>query len=222
MQKEKINFRLGRTPMVKPNIIVLTEADGRKAVIFPKYRPAADIAHAEVAKEGEVLELEGIWGTDKKTGKPQFYVDKAFNANIEEESILTEEQRQILEESYNDPEYQAWAASPDGIVNGFAAKPTINISQIPKHQDIIKSMDDNFYPMPLMPNDPYSINPEVDFNESDKIKTFTVKDRLFYSDGIFFWEKDNNVFRQKIIMTPILIKEYEKAISDPMDLLAIY
>lgn len=85
MPTEVINFRLAKQPLIKEKIIVLEEADGRKAVIFPMYREKHDIAHAEIAKEGEVLELTGKWGTDKKTGKPQFYVDKAYNAQISKE-----------------------------------------------------------------------------------------------------------------------------------------
>ena len=85
MPTEVINFRLGKQPLVKEKIIVLEEADGRKAVIFPMYREKHEIAHAEVAKTGEVLELTGKWGTDKKTGKPQFFVDKAYNAQIAKE-----------------------------------------------------------------------------------------------------------------------------------------
>lgn len=80
MAAETIKFRLGKNPLVKEKIIILEEADGRKAVIFPQYRIKEDIEHAEVAKEGEVLELTGKWGTDKKTNAPQFFVDKAFNA----------------------------------------------------------------------------------------------------------------------------------------------
>ena len=85
MPTEVINFRLAKQPLIKEKIIVLEEADGRKAVIFPMYRLKDDIIHAEVAKKGEVLELTGKWGTDKKTGKPQFFVDKAYNAQISKE-----------------------------------------------------------------------------------------------------------------------------------------
>ena len=86
MPTETITFRLGKQPLIREKIIVLEEADGRKAVIFPMYREKHDIAHAEIAKSGEVLELTGKWGTDKKTGQPQFYVDRAFNAALEKET----------------------------------------------------------------------------------------------------------------------------------------
>ena len=85
MPAEVINFRLGKQPLVKEKIIVLEEADGRKAVIFPQYRLKEEIEHAEIAKTGEVLELTGKWGTDKRTGNPQFFVDKAYNAAINKE-----------------------------------------------------------------------------------------------------------------------------------------
>ena len=75
MLKETIKFTLGKQPLIKEKIIILEEADGGKAVIFPMYREKADYAHAEVAAIGEVLELTGKWGTDKKTNAPQFYVD---------------------------------------------------------------------------------------------------------------------------------------------------
>jgi hypothetical protein len=222
--KEVITFRLGQNPLVKPNIIILTEADGRKAIIFPQYRPVEDISHAEVAKAGEVLELEGIWGTDKKTGKPQFYVDKAFNAKIEEVSFYTEEQQQILDEAAMDPEYQAWKASENGIITESPAKLNIKIDKykMPTKEQILQSMEDNFYPMPLMPNDPYAINPEVDFIESDKIKTFIHKNRVFYSDGFFFWEKNNPAIRQKLIMSSEVVEIYKKATTDIINLFPIY
>ena len=85
MTTETIKFRLGKNPLIKEKIIVLEETDGRKAVIFPQYRVKEEIEHAEVAKEGEVLQLTGKWGTDKKTNKPQFLVDSAYNATYEKE-----------------------------------------------------------------------------------------------------------------------------------------
>jgi hypothetical protein len=81
MAAETIKFRLGKNPLIKEKIIILEETDGRKAVIFPQYRIKEEIEHAEVAKEGELLELTGKWGTDKKTGAPQFFVDKAYNTS---------------------------------------------------------------------------------------------------------------------------------------------
>ena len=86
MLKETIKFKLGKAPLVREKIIVLEEADGSKAVIFPQYRLKEEIEHAEIAKLGEVLELTGKWGTDKKTGNPQFFVDKAYNAELSKES----------------------------------------------------------------------------------------------------------------------------------------
>lgn len=82
MAAETIKFRLAKNPLVKEKIIILEEADGRKAVIFPQYRVKEEIEHAEIAKEGEVLELTGKWGTDKRTNAPQFFVDKAYNAKF--------------------------------------------------------------------------------------------------------------------------------------------
>ena len=80
MAAETIKFRLGKNPLIKEKIIILEETDGRKAVIFPQYRIKEEIQHAEVAKEGELLELTGKWGVDKKSGAPQFFVDSVFNA----------------------------------------------------------------------------------------------------------------------------------------------
>ena len=85
MTTETIKSRLGKNPLIKEKITVLEETDGRKAVIFPQYRVKEEIEHAEVAKEGEVLQLTGKWGTDKKTNKPQFLVDSAHNATYEKE-----------------------------------------------------------------------------------------------------------------------------------------
>lgn len=85
MPTETMQFRLAKNPLVKETIIVLEEVDGRKAIIFPKYRIKEEYEHAEIAKEGEVLELTGKWGVDKKTGAPQFFVDKAFNAAYQKE-----------------------------------------------------------------------------------------------------------------------------------------
>ena len=81
MAAETIKFRLGKNPLIKEKIIILEETDGRKAVIFPQYRIKEEFEHAEVAKEGEVLELKGKWGVDKKSGAPQFFVDSAYNAS---------------------------------------------------------------------------------------------------------------------------------------------
>ena len=85
MTAEKLTFKLGKNPLVKDKIIVLEEADGSKAVIFPQYRQKEEIEHAEIAKAGETLDLTGKWGTDKKTGKPQFFVDTAYNAAYQKE-----------------------------------------------------------------------------------------------------------------------------------------
>ncbi len=187
MPTEVINFRLGKQPLVKEKIIVLEEADGRKAVIFPMYREKHEIAHAEVAKTGEVLELTGKWGTDKKTGKPQFFVDKAFNAQIAKEEKVIE---------------------PVNINTGL---PQVTSSfKLPKLKDIKAAMDANYWPGPLFPGDPYAVNPEVDFTESNKIKTFVVTDKIFYTDSIFVWQKDNPQVRQKIILTEKLREEYLK------------
>jgi hypothetical protein len=88
MAAETIKFRLGKNPLVKEKIIILEETDGRKAVIFPQYRIKEDIQHAEVAKEGEVLDLTGKWGVDKKSGAPQFFVDSAYNAAYTEPYVF--------------------------------------------------------------------------------------------------------------------------------------
>lgn len=85
MTAEKVFFTLAKDPLVKEKIIILEETDGRKAVIFPQYRAKEDIEHAELAKAGEVLELTGKWGTDKRTNAPQFFVDTAFNAKLQKE-----------------------------------------------------------------------------------------------------------------------------------------
>jgi hypothetical protein len=91
MAAETIKFRLGKNPLVKEKIIILEETDGRKAVIFPQYRIKEEIEHAEVAKEGEVLELTGKWGVDKKSGAPQFFVDKAYNAKYNDSKPWVEQ-----------------------------------------------------------------------------------------------------------------------------------
>ena len=88
MAAETIKFRLGKNPLVKEKIIILEETDGRKAVIFPQYRIKEEFEHAEVAKEGEVLELKGKWGVDKKSGAPQFFVDSAYNASYSEPFVF--------------------------------------------------------------------------------------------------------------------------------------
>jgi len=179
MPTEVINFRLAKQPLIKEKIIVLEEADGRKAVIFPMYREKHEIAHAEIAKSGEVLELTGKWGVDKKTGKPQFFVDKAHNAKAAKEEKTAE------------PE-------------------TTTSFKLPKLKDIKAAMDANYWPGPLFAGDPYAVNPAVDFIESDKIKTFTVGEKIFYTDSIFVWQKDNPQVRQKIILTEKLREEYLK------------
>jgi hypothetical protein len=187
MPTETINFRLAKQPLIKEKIIVLEEANGSKAVIFPMYREKHDIEHAEVAKEGEVLELTGKWGTDKKTGKPQFYVDSAHSAKIAKEVTAVT------------------AIAPVDINTGQPHKATV-----PKLKDIKAAMDKNFYPGPLFPGDPYAINPEVDFKESDKVKIFSIADRTFYTDAILVWEKGNNNMRNKMVLAGKLREEYLK------------
>lgn len=185
MPTETIKFRLGKQPLIKEKIIVLEEADGRKAVIFPMYREKVEIQHAEIAKEGEILELTGKWGMDKKTGKPQFYVDKAFNAKVAKEEKTAE---------------------PVDINTGM---PQSKI-KLRKLQDIKDTMLVKYWPGPLFPGDPYAVDPEVDFTESDKVKTFTVADKIFYTDSILVWQKDNPQVRQKIVLTEKLREEYLK------------
>lgn len=198
MPTETINFRLAKQPLIKEKIIVLEEANGSKAVIFPMYREKHDIEHAEVAKEGEVLELTGKWGSDKKTGKPQFYVDRAYSAKIAKEVT------------------SVTVTAPVNINTGQPHK-TI----LPKLKDVKAAMEKNFYPGELFPGDPYAINPEVDFKESDKIKTFTVADRTFYTDAILVWEKDNNNLRNKMVLAGKLREEYLK-VHDMQALFSIH
>lgn len=191
MTTETINFRLGKQPFVKDKIIVLEEADGRKAVIFPMYRPKQDIEHAEVAKAGEMLELTGKWGTDKKTGKPQFYVDKAFNAKMQKEVIIpNEEDIEVAEIPFWERYYAELESQIQMSLMNF----------VPSASS---------YPAPLFDGDPYAINPEVDFNAA----CFAIGDKTIYTDGKMCWFKDNPAMRNKFLITPVLQEAYEKFLT---------
>lgn len=194
MQKETIQFRLGKNPLVKEKIIILEEADGRKAVIFPMYRLKHEIEHAEVAQQGEVVELTGKWGTDKKTGQPQFLVDSVRNAKVAKEV-----------------QPQAVAATPAPMPEASTVMVSPQQKEaitLPKLKDIKAAMDANYWPGPLFDGDPYAINPEKDFEVGDKIKTFTINGKTFYTDSILVWQKDNDVIRQKYVMTPKVREQY--------------
>jgi len=189
MLKETIKFRLGKAPLVKEKIIVLEEQDGGKAVIFPMYREKHDYAHAEVAVAGEVLELTGKWGTDKKTGSPQFYVDKAYSAKIAKEELQS---------------------SPPVNVNTGKPEQMPQTSKFAKKTTLLENMTKNFYPGPLFDGDPYAINPEVDFIESDTIKAVitTENKTKFYTDSRLCWFEKHETLRNKIIMPPHLKEMY--------------
>jgi len=189
MQKETIKFKLGKQPLVKEKIIILEEADGSKAVIFPMYREKHDYAHAEVAAAGEVLELTGKWGTDKKTNAPQFYVDKAFNAKVAKEELQS--------------------STPVNVNTGKPEHLPQKLT-LAKKTTLVENMTKNFYPGPLFDGDPYAINPEVDFIESDTIKAVTTPQSKmkFYTDSRLYWVERHDSMRNKMVMPPKLKEMY--------------
>ena len=189
MLKETIKFTLGKQPLIKEKIIILEEADGGKAVIFPMYREKADYAHAEVAAIGEVLELTGKWGTDKKTNAPQFFVDSVYSAKI------------AKEETQSNPPVNVNTGKPQHLPQ------TLTLA---KKTTLVENMTKNFYPGPLFDGDPYAINPEVDFIESDTIKvvTTTASKSKFYTDSRLCWFEKHDVMRNKMIMPPRLKEMY--------------
>jgi len=113
------DFKLALAPMVKPTIIVLTGEDNAKAVIFPAYRQHADIVGGEIALKGESLRLEGSWGTDKKTGKPQFFVDKVTN-----NKLIIEERDAVLNETRRAP--QPSVSPTEGYMARYDINPAVD------------------------------------------------------------------------------------------------
>jgi hypothetical protein len=197
MLKETIQFTLGKQPLIKEKIIILEEADGGKAVIFPMYREKADYAHAEVAAIGEVLELTGKWGTDKKTNAPQFFVDSVFNAKIAKEEMQSNPPVNV--NNGKPHEMKPPSFHPTQMPDKLSMKATLQ-----------ENMKKNFYPGPLFDGDPYEINPEVDFIESDTIKVVTAPESKvkIYTDSRLWWMEKHETMRNKMILTPKLRELY--------------
>jgi hypothetical protein len=78
-----------------------------------------------------------------------------------------------------------------------------------KKSTLRENMAKNFYPGPLFENDPYAIDPAVDFIESDLIKICTtVGGNVIYTDSRLWWVKDHETMRNKMILPPKLRELY--------------
>lgn len=78
-----------------------------------------------------------------------------------------------------------------------------------KKSTLRENMAKSFYPGPLFENDPYAIDPAVDFIESDLIKICTtVGGNAFYTDSRLWWVKDHETMRNKMILPPKLRELY--------------
>jgi len=213
MTTETIKFRLGKNPLIKEKIIILEETDGRKAVIFPQYRQKHEIEHAEVAKSGEVLELTGKWGTDKKTGSPQFFIDKAHNASYQEE--LNDRQPVVIPGDIS-PSVQVEDKS-DTIQFWDRFEIELNMAI---HAGLDKYKPNaNEYPAPLFDGDPYAIDPSRDFLEN--IKTYQIGNLIFYTDGIMYWLKDHKTLRNKVFITSSVQEQFNN-IDNPFEAFATH